>query len=64
MINAIDIQQRRKREEILQWLAWKLPRRIAMWAAIRVIAHATQGEFSNTVVPELSAMEALRRWDE
>ena len=44
-------------------LAWKLPRSLAMWAAVRVIAHATTGPYGNTVVPDLTAMDALQRWD-
>ncbi len=46
-----------------KWFAWKLPERIVYWAAIRLIAHATQGKYSNTVVGELAAMDALGRWD-
>jgi hypothetical protein len=33
-----------------------------MWAAVRLGAHATQGEYSNTVVPELTFVDALKRW--
>ena len=44
-------------------IAWKLPRRLAYWCAIRVIAHATTGKYGNTVVPELRAMDALKRWE-
>jgi len=43
-------------------LAWMLPRYIVMWASIRMIAHATQGKYGSTIVPELSAMDALKRW--
>lgn len=35
---------------------------MAYWCAIRVIAHATQGKHSDQVVPELGAMEAIKRW--
>lgn len=53
----------RKREKMLIWLAWRLPRSIAYWAAIRVGCNATQGDYSNQVVPELYFMDALKRWD-
>ncbi len=43
-------------------LAWSLPKTLVMWAAVRLMCHATQGEYENQVVPELNAMEALRRW--
>ena len=45
-----------------QWLAWKLPRQLAYWAALRVIAYATQGDYSDTDVSELTAMDSLKRW--
>lgn len=49
-------------DKILMKLAWLLPRRIVMWCAIRVAAHATTGKYGNQVVPELSAMDAIQRW--
>ena len=51
------------REKFALWLAWKLPHSLAMWCAVRVFAHATQGEYGSTIVPELSAMDALKRWE-
>lgn len=53
----------RKREKLLMWFVWKLPRSVAYWSAIRVGCHATTGEYSSQVVPELSFMDALKRWD-
>ncbi len=53
-------------DKVSMWGAWHLPKRAAMWAAVRVVAHATQGPrgiYGDTVVPNLTAMEALRRWD-
>lgn len=44
------------------WLAWRLPRRLVYFAAIRFGAHATTGEHGNTVVPDLTYMDALERW--
>lgn len=49
-------------ERVWIFLAWRLPRPLVMWAAIRLLAHATQGPFSTTVVPELTFMDALQRW--
>lgn len=43
-------------------LAWLMPRRLAYWCAIRVGAHATQGPYSDQVVPDLKFMDALQRW--
>lgn len=53
----------RFKERIAIRIAWALPKRIVQWAAIRLIAHATQGAYSTQVVPDLSAMDALKRWE-
>jgi len=45
-------------------LAWKMPKRLVYFCAIRLIAFATQGEYSNTIIPELTAMDALGRYEQ
>jgi hypothetical protein len=52
----------RKRRDIPRKIAWLLPRSVAMWAYVRVAAHATTGQYADTIVPELGMMEALDRW--
>lgn len=54
----------RVKEDAMHWLARHLPRRLATWSFITVVAYATTGKYGDTVVPELSAMEALKRWEE
>lgn len=55
----------RRIEKFWMFLAWSvLPRKLAYWACIRVMSHATQGQWSNQIVPELMAMDVLKRWDE
>lgn len=49
-------------EKMQMKIAWLLPKSVAKWAFIRVTAHATQGQYGNTIVPELTAMDALSRW--
>lgn len=56
-------QTRKLREKLQRKIAWILPRSIVMWCFVRVVAHATTGEYSNQIVPELTAIEALDRWD-
>jgi len=51
-------------EKLNIYIAWRLPHGLVMWCAIRLMAHATQGKWSDQVVPELTAMEALKRWDQ
>lgn len=50
-------------EKICEWLAWKLPRRLVYWSAIRLMAHATAGEYGSTCPSELNVIEALKRWE-
>lgn len=52
------------REKVVRWIAWHLPRGIVYWCSIRLIANATTGEYSNQIVPNLGAMDALQRWPE
>ena len=49
-------------ERLMKWLAWRLPRSLVMWCAIRLIAHGTMGRYGNTDPHDLNVMEALRRW--
>lgn len=57
------VRRDRVRERFYRWLAWKLPRELVYWCAIRLIAHGTQGRWSSQVVPDLTAMDALLRWE-
>ena len=65
---ALNFRKRRAHQvlggsmKFAEWLAWKLPRKVVYWAAIRLMAHATQGQYSSTIVPELTVMDALQRW--
>jgi hypothetical protein len=53
----------KRAERALMWLVWRLPRKVVMWSTVRVIANATTGEYQNQIVPDLTALEALKRWD-
>jgi hypothetical protein len=54
----------REKEAFWRRLAWLLPKRLVMWSFYRVLAHATAGKYGSTVVPELPAMDAVRRFIE
>lgn len=54
----------RKWDAFIRGIAWKLPRRLVMWCYFRVAAHATTGEYENTVTCDLTMMDAVKRWDE
>lgn len=51
------------KEKALMFIAWRLPKSLVMWCAVRVGANATQGNYSNQVVPDLKFMDALKRWE-
>ena len=44
------------------WIAWHLPTVLVMLCAVRVHAQATQGKWSGQIVPELTAMDSVKRW--
>jgi hypothetical protein len=47
-------------EKFMFWLAWKMPKSLVYFCAIRVGAHATTGKYGNTIVPELTMMDAIK----
>ena len=50
-------------EKLSIWIAWKLPRRLVYWCAIRLMVNATRGKWDSQIVPDLTAMDSLKRWD-
>ena len=50
-------------DKLCMKVAYWLPRRLAYWCAIRVGAHGTICRYSSQIVPELTFMEALKRWE-
>ena len=54
----------RRIDNIYNWLSQKLPKRLVYFCAIRMIAHATNGKYSKQIVPDLFAMDVLKRWEE
>lgn len=54
----------RKWEKALRWLAMRLPKRIVMLSYFNVVSTATTGKYGDTVVPELTAMDAIQRWSD
>lgn len=52
------------KEQFWMKIAWLLPRPLVMWCAVRLMAHATQGQWGNESPSSLLAMTALQRWPE
>ena len=51
-----------KQDKFYRWLAYRLPKRFAMWVYFDILAKATTGKYGNTVVPDLTAMDAIDRF--
>lgn len=51
-----------RRTKLVLWFVNLLPRWLVYWCAIRLGAHATTGQYGDTVVPDLRFMDALERW--
>lgn len=56
------VWRKTRKGKLYQAIAWRLPKELVLWAYTRVVAHATTGEYGDTVVPDITAMEALDRW--
>jgi hypothetical protein len=52
----------KRKQQIQMWIAWAMPKWLVYWCTMRLIAHATTGPYSDQNVPELTAMEAIKRW--
>jgi len=50
------------KEKLQMKLAWLMPKWLVYFCAIRVVAFATMGQYSSTIVSKLSAMDAIERW--
>jgi len=50
-------------EKLFEYLAWKMPRRLVYWCAIRLMSSATCGKYSDTHPDEISVIEALDAWE-
>ncbi len=57
------MRHRWNKERAWRWLAFRLPTKLVYWATVRLIAHATTGDFADTFIPELTVMDALERWE-
>lgn len=57
----------RTKNEVAEWfaikLAWMLPRRVALWAMMRVAAHATTGKWGHVSPCDLKWSEMHDRWE-
>jgi hypothetical protein len=61
-----DIRGRARiqKENLEREMIKRVPARIVYLAGVRILAEATTGQYSSTVVPDLTAMAALQRFSE
>lgn len=52
---------RAKREHVLFWVGRRMPRSVRYFATVVSCAEATTGRYSDTLVPEITMMEMLKR---
>lgn len=58
-----DLRRERLAERIAIWIARRLPRRVVLWAMIRVAAEATTGRWSNESPDTLDYQKMHDRWE-
>ncbi len=46
------------------WLVRRLPKRVIYFCFMHVMAHSTTGKYGNTIAPELTGMDAVKRYGE
>lgn len=51
-----------KIDRLLMNLAWKMPKRLVSWCAVRVWVNASTGKWSDEEVLGIRFVEALDRW--
>lgn len=44
------------------WLVSKLPKKIVYFSFMHVMAYSTTGKYSSTIAPDLTGMEAIKRY--
>ena len=44
------------------WLVERLPKTLVYFCFMHVMAHSTTGKYGNTVAPELTGMDAIKRY--
>ncbi len=54
----------RTTEKLKLAIVWRLPNWVVYWCTIRSGAYATTGEHSSQVVPDLTLINTLKRWED
>ena len=54
----------RRLEGMQRKAVWLLPKWVVRWAMVRATLHATNGKWSKEIVPNVTSIEVMKRWDE
>lgn len=54
---------RKFKSDFPYWVAALMPKWLVYYCTIRAISHATTGLYSSQVVPELLAVDVVKRWE-
>ena len=46
------------------WMVRFIPEKVKYFCFMHIMSHATTGKYSNTVVPDLSGMDAIKRYSD
>lgn len=49
-------------EKFWYWLVKKLPKKLLYFSFMQVTVEATTGKYSDTIVPEITAMDVIKRY--
>lgn len=59
---VFTLERERTQEKITMWIAWRIPKIIAMWCFYRMVAHATTGKWGNENPCGMTWETILDRW--
>ena len=51
------------KDKVWMWIAWHLPKELVKWCAIRLMAHATTGQYGQVNTTKTTIIESLQRWE-
>jgi hypothetical protein len=60
--DQLSLRRSDARDTAWRWMAWKLPGPLVYWAAVRLMSRATGHSWNEAAVPDLTALDALMRW--
>ena len=51
------------KEKLMMNIAWKMPRWLVYFCAIRLGSNASTGKYEKQIYPELNFFDAVKRWE-